>query len=125
MTRVFGSLVAMMTLAACDPVVSVTPLNPSPRPLVRRPAASVEMYTTMVPKRPYIEIAALSASRGDASEHLAALREAAGAIGCDALLVLVAPSTSTGVVAFGGNAGAAASTNGATATCVVWDSDLD
>ena len=109
MSRVFV-FVMVCGAAACGPTVSVTPLNSSPRPLARRPAGSVEMFTAAAPARPYVEVAVLQASGGQTEEHYAALREEAGAIGCDALVVTGASTQATSV-ALPGNS---------TATCVMW-----
>lgn len=119
MKRLLAILV--LAVAACGPRISVTTLNPSPTPLVGRPAGAVEVYTSSIPTRPYIEVALLSASRGEADDHLPALRERAGAIGCDALVFTQTARTSTATGFVNGRYATSESVSGSSATCVVWD----
>ena len=109
-------------LAACGPKVSVTPLNPSPHPFTPRDPMAVEIYTTGLPQRPYVEVAALSAKGGSAEDHVPAMREEAGKRGCDALVFTTMPrdATSTGYNWKSGGVTSTSSNSGSTATCVVW-----
>ena len=113
---------ACALLAACGPKVSVTPLNPSPRPFTARHPMSVEIYTTGLPQRPYVEVAALSAKGGNAEEHVPAMRDEAGKMGCDALVFTTMPrdATATGYNWKTGGVTSTSANSGSTATCVVW-----
>ena len=86
---------ACALLSACGPTVHVSPLNPSPRPFTPRNPMAVEVFTTGLPQRPYVEVAALSAKGGKAEEHFPAMREEAGKMGCDALVFTSMPRDST------------------------------
>lgn len=97
-----ASVLAALTLTGCDRQY-VVPLNPAPRAMPARPAAEVEMYTTGRPPRPYVEVASLNGWN-----ELAAARARAGQLGCDALIVVTAP-TAVGTTGTTG-----------TATCVAW-----
>jgi hypothetical protein len=114
--------VATSLLAACGPTVTTTPLNPSPRPFVARDPMSVEVFTTALPQRPYVEVAALSAKGGKADEHYGAMRKKAGEMGCDGLVFTASPrdATSTGYNWMSGNVTSTSSNSGSSATCVVW-----
>jgi hypothetical protein len=113
---------ACALLAACGPKVSVTPLNPSPRPFTPRNPMAVEIFTTGLPPRPYVEVAALSAKGGDAEEHVPKMREEAGKLGCDALVFTTMPrdATATGYNWRTGGVTSTSANSGSTATCVVW-----
>jgi hypothetical protein len=110
-------------LVACGPSISVTPLNPSPRPFTPRNPMAVEIYTTGLPQRPYVEVAALSAKGGKAEEHVPAMREEAGKMGCDALVFTTMPrdATATGYNWKTGGVTSTSANSGSTATCVVWN----
>lgn len=115
-------LLAAVALAGCGPEVSFTPLNPSPRPFAPRDPMSVEVYTTALPQRPYVEVAALSAKGGHANEHVGAMRDEAGKLGCDAI---VFTTMSTDATATGYNWKSSSTTttranSGSSATCVMW-----
>jgi hypothetical protein len=110
-------------LVACGPTISTTPLNPSPRPFTPRNPMAVEIYTTGLPQRPYVEVAALSAKGGNAEEHVPAMREEAGKMGCDALVFTTMPrdATATGYNWKTGGVTSTSANSGSTATCVVWN----
>jgi len=118
----FVAAMACTLVAACGPKVSVTPLNPSPRPFTPRNPMAVEIYTTGLPQRPYVEVAALSAKGGNAEEHVPAMRDQAGKMGCDALVFTAMPrdATATGYNWKTGGVTSTSANSGSTATCVVW-----
>lgn len=114
-------IVAVLTLGACGPEINVQPLNPSPHPLSRRSPAEVQVFTSAIPERPYIEIALISASKGQAEDHLGAIRERAAEVGCDALIFTALPRTNTSEGFVNGRYAATSTTSGSAATCVVWN----
>lgn len=116
------SLLGLVLLVACGPTIRVTALNPSPRPFAARPPMSVEVFTTALPQRPYVEVAVLSAKGGKAEEHFPKMREQAGAMGCDALVFTAMPrdATSSGYNWKSGGVTTATTNSGSSATCVVW-----
>ncbi len=121
--RIFaGLVVSAALLTGCGPTVTATALNPSPRPFSPRHAMSVEVYTTSMPPRPYVEVAALSAKGGNAEEHFGAMRQKAGEMGCDALVFTAMPrdATSTGYNWMSGGVTTTSSNSGSSATCVMW-----
>jgi hypothetical protein len=71
--------------------VETTPLNSAPRPLVARPARSVEIYASSPPNRPHVDVALLRADQAnygtDTPRMLQSLAERAGELGCDALFI--------------------------------------
>jgi hypothetical protein len=89
--------------------VGYTPLNPPPRRMSARPAAAVEVFTITPPRRAHTDIGLLRvvgvkpppsthtdigfdvpepvSPRDEGQEMIAALRERAARIGCDAILV--------------------------------------
>ena len=87
---IFGLLGA----AGCASVVTVTPLNPSPRPAAKASAAGVELYASAPPARSHRDVSVIEVEQnglGDAASLIDDLRSEAAAQGCDAL-VLAPPS---------------------------------
>lgn len=113
---------AVAALVGCGPQVSVSALNPAPRPWGARPVGSVEIYTTALPARPYVEVAALSAKGGQADQHVDAMREKAAELGCDALVFtgMARDTTASGYNWQSGAVQTASATTGSAATCVMW-----
>jgi hypothetical protein len=74
-------------------VVKDTPINPSPRALQPRAPEAVEVYTSGAPTRPHVDVALLEATQSHGigprgmGVILDNLRERAGAMGCDALVL--------------------------------------
>jgi len=117
----------LFAVAACGPKITTVPTNPAPRPLSSRAAATVEVFTTKLPPRAYVEVAVFTASKGKAEDHIEALRERAAAYGCDGLVFTVMPSEQQVAVSNTstkpgelGSTGYGTSTNSSSATCVVW-----
>ena len=84
---VFAS-VALIAAGCAPPHVTSTQLNKPPRELNVRAPGDVDVYTTQRPSRAYMEYASIDVSGGqEEKDRLQALRQRAGAIGCDAVLV--------------------------------------
>jgi hypothetical protein len=118
-------IAVLMLAAACGPKITMTKTNPAPHPMRARPADTVELFTTRAPERPYVEVAVFAASKGQAEDHIDALRENAASYGCDALVFTKMPSESTMTASSGrpGELPASATGNAvgsSSATCVVW-----
>lgn len=81
-----------LATGGCGHSVTYTALNAPPRPLAPRTPESVELYLTAQPTRPsvevgYFEIEQQSLASGGTPAMIAKLRERAGRIGCDALVL--------------------------------------
>jgi hypothetical protein len=82
-----------LSLAACGTTTRFTATNPSPHPLVPKPAAAVHVYTTGAPEVPYVEVGILqsrqssSASLHEMPEIISSMRAEAGKIGCDGVII--------------------------------------
>lgn len=97
MSRVSLGFVALcfaaLSFAACGSTLALTPLNASPRPLSAIDPAAVQMFTSGVPTRPFVEVALLevqqtgAASLDDSSRVLGKLRVAAARHGCDGVIL--------------------------------------
>lgn len=87
MRRLVVMSAVLVVVAACSRhKVTVSPTNPSPRPLTPRLTASVEVFTAAAPQRPFAEVAVLTANWGDAEKDIEAIRDKAGEYGCDAVV---------------------------------------
>jgi hypothetical protein len=90
-TRLLAS--ALLLIAACGTTTRFVATNPSPRPLTPKPALAVHVYTTGAPQAEYVEVGILQArqssgfSTDDMPEIIAEMRQRAGAIGCDGLII--------------------------------------
>ena len=90
--RVFV-LLGVLLASGCAAKVVYTPLIPPPRPMSRRPGGAVEVLVVTPPARPHTDVGLLQAfpkaGTWDAPipEMITNLRERAGAIGCDAVLI--------------------------------------
>ena len=77
--------------SGCVTYVEATRLNHAPRPMVARPAESVEIYASSPPTRPHVDVALLRADQSnwdtDTSRMVQALAKRAGELGCDALFL--------------------------------------
>jgi len=84
---------ALLLLAACGTTTRFVATNPSPHPLVPKPAAAVHVYTTGGPAVAYVEVGILqSRQASDMSTHempqiIATMRAEAGKIGCDGVII--------------------------------------
>src|ERR1043165_112697 len=93
MTRFFLLLGSVVGLAGCGIGVEYVPLTPPPPAMPPRVASQVEMFTGSRPKRPFVEVGSIEVQQekynsASAEEIVGALREEAGARGCDGLLIL-------------------------------------
>lgn len=111
-------------LGACGTTVHYAATNASPRSLASRPSQTVEVFTATMPERPFVEVGLLEAQQSSAVSFddqpavLAKLREEAGRIGCDGLVLLGANDS---VVGGGGKQSSHTATlKGYRATCVVY-----
>ncbi len=83
---------SLLLLIGCSDV-SWLPINKPPRPLYRRAADTVELFTAGAPQREYVEVGMLDVSPVpreawlDTPRLVAKLRKEAGEYGCDALVV--------------------------------------
>lgn len=86
-------LVTLLLAAGCGTSIHATTLNSSPVPMAPRPAHAVELFTSGAPHRPHVDIALLEAEESSSfsldktPEMLGKLREKAGAMGCDAIVI--------------------------------------
>jgi hypothetical protein len=135
-------LLALVLVTGCGTTVSATMLNESPKPLFARPPASVEMFVSAPPSRPYVDVALLEAEQQsdmsidgtDAFIHK--LRDHAATLGCDGVVLGhetnrptvatadvvhdVAQVLSKKPIAEPIDYGAPANLRGMTATCIVY-----
>jgi hypothetical protein len=89
--------VLLFAFVACAPNVMFVPTNASPRPLYPRPPETVQVFSSSVPTKPFVEVGIITAEtamRGQhgvalssAAELIEALREKGAELGCDALIV--------------------------------------
>ena len=129
--RLTCTFVVGLATASCVKT-TVTPLNQTPRPLTSRSPESVEVFTTKLPTRPYVEVSLIQAERVDASRHLAAMRKKAARIGCDAIVLNSLGSNTTVSAtsyaqAHSGHSratyasyGSGDAVSGSASTCIVW-----
>jgi hypothetical protein len=89
--RNLALLVVLVT--ACGTSIRATTINPSPRPMMSRPAETVELFTSGAPNdRRYVDVAYLEAEQDsaysfdDTPEFLNLLRERGAAMGCDGVV---------------------------------------
>jgi hypothetical protein len=86
-------LAALLLLAGCGTSIRYTALNHPPRRLSPRPAEAVRVYTSAKPDQPYMDVGLLEASQesgfslDETKEIIASLRQRAGQMGCDALII--------------------------------------
>jgi hypothetical protein len=86
-------------LAGCGTRVDYTPTNTPPSATAARHAQDVDVYASGGPSVPYVEIGFLDAQQessvsvDDRSDVFEELRERAGELGCDAIVILGAQDT--------------------------------
>jgi hypothetical protein len=98
MERVWMILVAGTLGAGClplAPVVGYASMNASPRPLVRRPVETVELYASVPPARPHVDVGLFEVSEPAGpgiepswAQMTEALRAHGALLGCDAVSVM-------------------------------------
>ena len=110
-------------VAACGTATTVAVTNPSPRPLVARPPAEVQVFSSTPPSRPFVEVAIIQARQESAysvdemPEIIAAMRDEAARVGCDAVLL---HGASDKVVPVGDKWGSTATVEGFWGACIVF-----
>ncbi len=121
------ALVAFAT--GCGTSVTVVPTNSAADGGPPRPGHHVEVFATQLPDRPYREIALLEAQQAsglsvhDRADVMDELRERAGDLGCDAIVVLGANDQTVGRISSTGNGGVFGSVQmleGYRAACIVY-----
>ncbi len=94
---------ALLFIAACGSSITRTDINPAPKPMPPRPAASVEVFSSGAPARPHVDVAILeveessSFSVSDTGEMVSHLRSRAAAMGCDGVVIGGASSRDPGL----------------------------
>jgi hypothetical protein len=92
----YGLSLVLVLAAACVPTVTFIPTNQAPRALTGRPLSEVEVFTSALPTRPYVEVGIVTAEASrdpygtpvnGTPELIGAIRERAAAAGCDAILM--------------------------------------
>jgi hypothetical protein len=84
---------AIAALAGCGTTTQFASTNPSPRPLVPRPAAEVLVFASSLPAAPFVEVGIIQArqsselSGDEMPDIIAEMRRVAGQRGCDALVL--------------------------------------
>jgi hypothetical protein len=95
-----GFAVGLLLLAGCGASVDTTALNAPPHPLSQRPAEEVEVYSGSPPVKAHVDLALIQADqtngRGVLTELVAAIRERAGEMGCDAIVITGASERASG-----------------------------
>ena len=87
------ALALLVALTACGTTTRFTATNPSPHPLVAKPADQVHVYTTGAPQIAYVEVGIIQArqsseySMDDMPEIIREMRAEAGRIGCDGVII--------------------------------------
>lgn len=123
MRSVFAGLGFIALLASCGTKVTFTPTNEPPQQMAPKAAAAVEVFMGQQPGQPYLEVGYFEAqqqsvySSGSSKKILDKLRERAGKMGCDGIIVL---GTADRVV--GDNTGTA-TLKGYRASCFVYTAD--
>lgn len=109
-------------IAGCGAKISYTPIRSAPGPMNPRPADSVEVFTTALPNRPYVEVAMMEAQGksiyANQSGLIAELRKAAGEHGCDG--VVMGGSSDRVRGSSGPQGGSVHTIKGYKATCIVF-----
>ena len=88
-------LTAALAVLGCVELVEYTPVNAPPHAMPPRPPAAVQLYTSIAPARPHLDVGLIEVTRqwADApdqatAEILSSLRAEAAARGCDAVVLL-------------------------------------
>jgi hypothetical protein len=91
--RGIAALLASAVLVSCGTTVTAVQTNTPPRQMYPRSPLSVEVFTSALPTRPYMDIGILEAqqssglSQDSLPEIINALREKAGELGCDGIVL--------------------------------------
>jgi hypothetical protein len=81
-------LLAFLTFTGCA-TVTADVMNQPPRPMYKRTADQVELFTAGVPSRPRVDVAVLRFGGvfGDGADPTTAMRQEAANMGCDGLVL--------------------------------------
>ena len=129
MQRLLASILLAVGLLGCGTEVQWARTNTAPRPVARRPAREVHVFTSGVPDRPYTEIGMIqgrqesSFSNDELGDIIAEMRRSAGRHGCDALIIHSRADAVTGGV-YGHNGqvyGETEQLDGLLGTCAVYN----
>jgi hypothetical protein len=110
-------------IAACGTATTIAVTNPSPRPLVPRSPAEVDVFTSSAPSQPFVEVAIIQSrqesiySFDQMPEIIAAMREEAARAGCDGVVL---HGASDKVVPTGNKWGSTATLEGFWGACIVY-----
>jgi hypothetical protein len=83
----------VFVVLGCGTVVTATPINPPPRPLVPRAPESVQVLASAPPLEPHVDVALLEVTQSEGLNRegmhlmIERLREKAAELGCDAVFV--------------------------------------
>jgi hypothetical protein len=117
----------LLVVAACGTSISAVRTNRPIRAMVSRDPMAVEMFTSGNPQRPYVEVAYIEAQQESdvsldaAPDVMNKMRESAGQLGCDALIV-GGPNDAVVGSTFGGT-GHSKTLRGYRGTCIQWADD--
>lgn len=111
-------------MLGCGTSVTYAPMNAAPRPPTpKKSALEVEVFTTQVPSRPYVEVFSMEGqkesqySSAESADMIAAMRAKAAELGCDGLVT--GGVTRSEATATGGNS-ATATIAGRSAVCIMY-----
>ena len=114
-------------LSGCGTTIQYTATNTSPRPLTERDPASVHVFTTGGPARPYAEVGLIQGQEdmpgsSDMPELLAEMRAEAARRGCDGLVITSRADEASGFVTGNkyGTQGYSGTREGLMGACIVY-----
>ncbi|HKA91924.1 MAG TPA: hypothetical protein VKE22_29880 [Haliangiales bacterium] len=117
-------LASLLFLAACGTTITAVPTNRPLRVMSPRDPMSVEMFTSGIPQRPYVEVAYLESQQesdlsfDNAPTVMMKMREEAGKMGCDGLIIGGANDAVVGGTFRG--TGSTTTLRGYRGTCIQW-----
>jgi hypothetical protein len=122
---------AVASLAAlvvgCGTTIVFVPLNSPPHALAMRAPESVELFTTSIPTRPYVEVGTIESqqqaySGDDTAAIYAKMRAEAGVRGCDALVITGSNDATivSGTTTNGSGSVSSRTLKGYRATCIAY-----
>ncbi len=124
-------LFPMLLVTACGTTTRFAATNPSPRPLIARPAETVTVFATGLPNRPFVEVGLIQGrqssefSGDEMPEIIAEMRSEAGRRGCDGLVINGASDSSSSSTTVSHHAVTSSSKTleGFWGACIVFDND--
>jgi len=118
------TLWVVASAAGCGTSIQATMINSAPHAMRPRSLASVEIFSSGPPRRPYVDVAYLEAEQqssysfDDTADFLARLREQAARMGCDGVVIGSVTHAADPVASVTANVNT--SRKGLTATCIVY-----